>query len=63
MLPENLKAELESLQEKINEHLDTFSESLKQDLPFHVLKEIQVKIRELKNAMEQLKSSEPADKT
>jgi len=59
MLPENLKLELESLQKQINEHLDSFSQSLKKDLPFHVLKDIHVKIKELKTAMEQLKSELP----
>ena len=60
MLPENLKIELELLQRQINEHLNSFSESLRKDLPFHVLKDIHLKIRELKKAMEQLRSSEPA---
>ena len=51
---------LKSLQKEIDEQLKNFQESLKKDLPFHVLKDIHKKIAELQKSINDLKNDGPA---
>ena len=50
-----LKLQIELLQQQINKELSKYAETLKEDLPFHVLKKLQEKILELNKTIERLK--------
>lgn len=57
MAPDNLESQIQSLQKQISDQLVDFSQSLQNDVPFHVLKEIHVRIIELKDAVKRLQES------
>ncbi len=60
MLTNNNHNNLKLLQNEVDEQLRNFQESLKKDLPFHVLKEIHKKIAELQKSINELKEDGPS---